>query len=63
MMLARGLGSTVMAGLSRARAGSIGSTLVINVPGSAMGAVEGLESVLEVIPHALDLLSGDTEHR
>jgi molybdenum cofactor synthesis domain-containing protein len=63
MMLARGLGSTVMAGLSRARAGSIGSTLVINVPGSLRGAVEGLEAVLEVIPHALDLLSGDTEHR
>lgn len=63
MMLARGLDSTAMAGLSRARAGSIGSTLVINVPGSARGAVEGLEAVLEVIPHALDLLSGDTEHR
>ena len=63
MMLARGLDSTAMAGLSRARAGSIGSTLVINVPGSARGAIEGLEAVLEVIPHALDLLSGDTEHR
>lgn len=63
MMMARGLGSTVMAGLSRARAGSIGSTLVINVPGSVSGAVEGVEAVLEVIPHALDLLSGDTEHR
>jgi molybdenum cofactor synthesis domain-containing protein len=63
MMLARGLGSTAMAGLSRARAGSIGNTLVINVPGSERGAVDGLEAVLEVIPHALDLLSGDTEHR
>ena len=63
MMTARGLGSTVMAGLSRARAGSVGRTLVINVPGSVSGAVEGLEAVLEVIPHALDLLSGDTEHR
>lgn len=63
MMLARGLDSTAMAGLSRARAGSIGSTLVINVPGSTRGAVEGLEAVLEVIPHALDLLSGNTEHR
>jgi molybdopterin adenylyltransferase len=63
MMLTRGLESTAMAGLSRARAGSIGSTLVINVPGSSRGAVEGLEAVLEVIPHALDLLSGDTEHR
>jgi molybdenum cofactor synthesis domain-containing protein len=63
MMLSRGLESTVMAGLSRARAGSIGNTLVINVPGSSKGAVESLEAVLVVIPHALDLLSGDTEHR
>ncbi|MEX1125072.1 MAG: MogA/MoaB family molybdenum cofactor biosynthesis protein [Acidimicrobiia bacterium] len=63
MMLNRGLESTAMAGLSRARAGAIGDTLVINVPGSTRGAVEGLEAVLEVIPHALDLLSGDTEHR
>lgn len=63
MMMSHGLETTPMAGLSRARAGSIGHTLVINVPGSARGAVEGLEAVLEVIPHALDLLSGDTEHR
>jgi molybdenum cofactor synthesis domain-containing protein len=63
MMMTRGLEATAMAGLSRARAGSIGSTLVINVPGSSKGAVESLEAVLDVIPHALDLLSGDTEHR
>jgi molybdenum cofactor synthesis domain-containing protein len=63
MMMSHGLETTAMAGLSRARAGSIGHTLVINVPGSTRGAVEGLEAVLEVIPHALDLLSGDTEHR
>ena len=63
MMWSHGLETTPMAGLSRAKAGSIGHTLVINVPGSARGAVEGLEAVLEVIPHALDLLSGDTEHR
>ena len=63
MMMSHGLETTPMAGLSRARAGSIGHTLVINVPGSTRGAVEGLEAVLDVIPHALDLLSGDTEHR
>ncbi len=63
MMMARGLASTAMAGLSRARAGSIGSSLVVNLPGSSKGAVESLEAILEVIPHALDLLSGDTEHR
>ncbi len=63
LMMARGLESTPMAALSRAGAGAIGSTLVINLPGSARGAVESLEAVLEVIPHALDLLAGDTEHR
>ena len=63
LMMARGLESTPMAALSRARAGAIGSTLVINLPGSARGAVESLEAVLDVIPHALDLLAGDTEHR
>lgn len=63
LMMARGLQSTPMAALSRAVAGAIGSTLVINLPGSARGAVESLEAVLEVIPHALDLLAGDTEHR
>jgi molybdopterin biosynthesis enzyme MoaB len=52
-----------MAALSRARAGSIGSTLVVNLPGSSKGALESLEAVAEVIPHALDLLVGDTEHR
>jgi hypothetical protein len=36
---------------------------VINLPGSTKGAIEGLEAVLGVIPHALDLLAGDTEHR
>jgi molybdenum cofactor synthesis domain-containing protein len=63
LMMARGLESTPMASLSRAAAGAIGSTLVINLPGSARGAAESLEAVLDVIPHALDLLAGDTEHR
>ena len=63
MMMRAGLESTAMAGLSRARAGSIGGALVINLPGSSKGAIESLQAVLEVVPHALDLLSGDTEHR
>ncbi|MCZ6456154.1 MAG: MogA/MoaB family molybdenum cofactor biosynthesis protein, partial [Actinobacteria bacterium] len=54
-MLAGGLEKTPMAALTRARAGSIGGTLVINVPGSPRGATESLEAVLDVIPHAIQL--------
>jgi molybdenum cofactor synthesis domain-containing protein len=63
VMLAKGLQSTPMAALSRARAGSVGTTLVVNLPGSTAGAVEGLEAILDLIPHILDVLAGDTEHR
>jgi molybdenum cofactor synthesis domain-containing protein len=49
--------------LSRATAGATGSALIVNTPGSTRGAVECLEAILDVIPHALDLLAGEpTEH-
>jgi molybdopterin adenylyltransferase len=44
--------------LSRGLAGTVGECLVLNTPGSSAGAIESLEAVLEVLPHALDLLSG-----
>ena len=46
--------------LSRAVAGSAGACLILNVPGSTSGAVECLEAVLDVVPHALSLLAGET---
>jgi molybdenum cofactor synthesis domain-containing protein len=48
--------------LSRAVSGTIGATLVCNLPGSASGAVEGLDVLLPVVPHALDLLTGGRPH-
>jgi molybdenum cofactor synthesis domain-containing protein len=44
--------------LSRGLAGTIGECLVLNTPGSSAGAVESIEAVLDVLPHALDLLAG-----
>ncbi len=48
--------------LSRGVAGTLGSTLILNVPGSPKGAVECLEAVIDVVPHALTLLIGDRPH-
>jgi molybdenum cofactor synthesis domain-containing protein len=48
--------------LSRAVAGTRGRALVLNTPGSSTGAVECLDAVIDVVPHALDLLSGGRPH-
>ena len=49
--------------LSRGVAGTVGQCIVVNTPGSTAGAIECLEAVLDVLPHALGLLTGQpTEH-
>ena len=48
--------------LSRAVAGTLGDALVLNTPGSSKGAVECLGAVMDVVPHALDLLTGGRPH-
>ena len=46
------------AALSRAVAGIRGNVLIVNLPGSPRGAVESLDSVAELLPHALEVLRG-----
>ena len=49
--------------LSRAIAGTRGTTLILNAPGSPKGAVETVEAVIDVIPHAVRLMTAaPTEH-
>lgn len=50
--------STRMAALSRAQATTRGTALIVNLPGSVTGAVENLQAILHLIPHALELLAG-----
>jgi molybdopterin adenylyltransferase len=59
-MREEGRRQTRMASLSRAVAGTRGSTLIINLPGSEKGARQSLEAVLDLIPHAIELLRGAT---
>lgn len=61
-MRSQGVRKTGFAALSRAVCGIRGTSLILNLPGSPAGAVESLETVMEVLPHALDLLEGNTEH-
>jgi molybdopterin adenylyltransferase len=66
-MRAASLQATPYAMLSRATAGIRGKTLVVNLPGSPKGAIENLQVILKVLPHAVQLLSEDplaeTGHR
>ena len=59
-MRTAGLASTPMAALSRARAGTSGDAVIVNLPGSPRGVRESLAAVLPVLPHALGLAGGAT---
>jgi len=47
--------------LSRGIAGTIGTAIVLNTPGSTKGTVECFEAVADAIPHALALLNGTSQ--
>ena len=63
LMRAVSLQKTPTASLSRAQAATRGTALILNLPGSVSGAVENLSAVLHLVPHALELLAGNTEHK
>ncbi len=62
LMRLKGRESTPLATLSRGLAGTRGRVLIVNLPGSPRGAVESLDAIVELVPHVLDLLKGETEH-
>jgi molybdopterin adenylyltransferase len=62
MMRADGLAKTPFAILSRGVCGVRGHSLILNLPGSPNGAVDSLQSVIHILPHAIDLLAGKTGH-
>jgi molybdopterin adenylyltransferase len=61
-MRSEGAKKTPLAALSRAVCGTRGTSVIVNVPGSPQAAVESLEAVIEILPHAIELLAGNTKH-
>jgi molybdopterin adenylyltransferase len=57
-MSAAGAKKTARSILSRAAAGIRGTTIIINLPGSPKCAVESLDTVAELLPHAVAVLHG-----
>jgi len=51
------------AALSRATAGIRKNTLIINLPGSEKAVKQSMEVLLPILPHALEVLKGKTEHK
>jgi molybdopterin adenylyltransferase len=61
-MRSEGLAYTPRAVLSRGVCGVRNTSIILNLPGSPDGALQSLRAVVEMIPHAIDLLAGKAEH-
>ena len=57
-MRAAGAAKMARSWLSRAAAGIRGDTIIINLPGSPTGAVESLDTIADLLPHAVAVLHG-----
>src|SRR5690349_17184445 len=62
LMRAEGIKKTRRAVLSRGIVGVRKRRLIINLPGSPKGARESLESILDLLPHTVDIVQGRTAH-
>lgn len=62
LMRSEGHKVTPFAVLSRAVAGTRGTCLIVNLPGSPKGAVESFDAIAQLIPHVVNLLEGRTGH-
>jgi molybdenum cofactor synthesis domain-containing protein len=58
LMRAKGVKQTPLAALSRGVAGVRGRCLIINLPGSERGVRQNLAAVIDLLPHAVDILRG-----
>lgn len=59
---AQSLAITNKAMLSRAVSGLRGKTLIVNLPGSPKAVKESIEVVIDVLPHAVEIMSGNTQN-
>jgi molybdenum cofactor synthesis domain-containing protein len=62
LMRSEGRKKTRRAVLSRGIVGVRKGKVIVNLPGSPRGARESLESILDLLPHVVDLIQGRTFH-
>ena len=59
LIRSEGLKKTKRAALSRGISALRGKTLIINLPGSPKGAKESLEAIIDLLPHAIEMINGE----